>query len=81
MGWVVLLLLLIGFPLMLVFAALSLSLWLVWAVLGLVWAVLTFIFHDPATALLIVAALFIGYRYGRRRQDGDTRDGRLPRGH
>ena len=74
MGWVVLLLLLIGFPLMLVFAALSLSLWLVWAVL-------TFLFHDPATALLIVAALFIGYRYGRRRQDGVPRDGRLPRGH
>lgn len=71
MGWVVLVLLLIGFPLMLVFAALSLGFWLVWAVLGLVWALLTFVFHDPAVALLVVAALFIGYRYGRKRQRED----------
>lgn len=71
MLWLLLLIfLLFGFPLMLVFAALSISVWLVGAVLGLIWAIITFVLHDAAIALLVVAALFIGYRYGRNRQHG-----------
>jgi len=68
--WILLLgiLLVFGLPLMMLFAALSVGLWLVGAVLGLVWAVLTFVFHDASLALLVVAALAIGYRWGRRRQ-------------
>jgi hypothetical protein len=70
MFWLVLLVLLLvfGLPLMMLFAALSVGLWLVGAVLGLVWAVLTFVFNDAATALLVVAALWLGYSWGRKRQ-------------
>lgn len=69
MLWLLLIVLLVfGFPMMLLFAALSVSLWLVGAVLGLVWAVLTFLLHDAAVALLVVAALYLGYRMGQKRQ-------------
>lgn len=68
MFWMVLLLvLLLGFPLMMALAAISFGLWLAWAVLALAWAVITFVVHDAATALLVVAALWLGYRLGRRR--------------
>jgi hypothetical protein len=70
MFWLLLLLVLLvfGLPMMMLFAALSVGLWLVGAVLGLIWAVLTFVFNDAATALLVVAALWAGYAWGRKRQ-------------
>jgi hypothetical protein len=69
MVWLLLLvLLLFGFPLMLLFAALSFSLWLVGGVLALIWALITFVLHDAAIAAMVVLALFIGYRYGRSRE-------------
>lgn len=70
MFWVLMLLVLLvfGLPMMMLFAALSVGIWIVGAVLGLVWAVLTFVFQDPAVALLVVVALWLGYRWGRRRQ-------------
>ncbi|MBC9180454.1 hypothetical protein [Pseudoroseomonas ludipueritiae] len=72
MFWFLLLLVLLvfGLPMMMLFAALSVGIWLVGAVLGLVWAVLTFVFNDAATALLVVAALWFGYAWGRKRQRG-----------
>jgi len=68
--WVSMLLILLvfGLPLMLVFAAFSVGIWVVGAVLGLVWAVLSFLFHDAGMALLVVGALWLGYRWGQRRQ-------------
>jgi len=72
MGWLLLLvLLLFGLPAMLVIASLSFGLWLAWLVLGLVWAIVTFVLHDAALALLVVGALYVGYRYGRKRQQED----------
>ncbi|MCQ4158312.1 hypothetical protein NON00_00010 [Roseomonas sp. GC11] len=62
--------LLIGFPLMMALAAISFGLWLAWAILGLIWAVFTFLLHDAALALLLVAVLWLGYRMGRSRQAG-----------
>jgi hypothetical protein len=52
MFWILMLLVLLvfGLPMMLLFAALSVGVWIVGAVLGLVWAVLTFVFNDAATA-------------------------------
>lgn len=72
MFWFLMLLVLLvfGLPMMMLFAALSVGLWLVGAVLGLVWAVLTFVFNDAATALLVVVALWLGYAWGRKRQQG-----------
>ena len=63
-----LVLLIFGLPMMLLFAALSVGFWIVGLILGLVWAVLTFVFQDPATALLVVVALGLGYAWGKRRQ-------------
>jgi hypothetical protein len=70
MFWILLVgvLLVFGLPLMLVFAAFSIGFWVVGAVLGLVWAILTFVFQDSATALLVVAALALGYAWGRKRK-------------
>ena len=73
MGWVLLfILLLFGLPAMLVIASLSLGLWLVWLVLGLAWALITFVLHGAPLALLVMGALYVGYRYGRRRQQEDA---------
>ncbi|EHL97633.1 hypothetical protein HMPREF9946_04072 [Acetobacteraceae bacterium AT-5844] len=71
MFWILMLLVLLifGFPMMLLFAALSVGIWVVGAVLGLIWAVLTFVFNDAATALLVVVALGLGYAWGKRRQE------------
>jgi hypothetical protein len=70
MFWILMLLVLLvfGLPMMLLFAALSVGVWIVGAVLGLVWAVLTFVFNDAATALLVVVALGLGYAWGKKRQ-------------
>ncbi len=70
MFWLLMLLVLLAFglPVMMLFAAFSVGLWIVGAVLGLVWAVLSFVFHDASLALLVVAALWLGYRWGRKRQ-------------
>ena len=70
MFWILMLLVLLifGLPMMLLFAALSVGFWIVGLILGLVWAVLTFVFQDPATALLVVVALGLGYAWGKRRQ-------------
>jgi hypothetical protein len=70
MFWILMLLVLLvfGLPMMLLFAALSVGVWIVGAVLGLVWAVLTFVFNDAATALLVVVALALGYAWGKKRQ-------------
>ncbi|MXP62695.1 hypothetical protein E0493_04920 [Roseomonas sp. M0104] len=72
MVWLLLaVLLLLGFPAMLVIASLSFGLWLVWLVLALIWGVITFVLHDAPLALLVVGALYVGYRYGRKRQQED----------
>jgi hypothetical protein len=70
MFWILMLLVLLvfGLPMMLLFAALSVGIWVVGAVLGLIWAVLTFVFNDAATALLVVVALGLGYAWGKKRQ-------------
>jgi hypothetical protein len=70
MFWILLLLVLLifGFPMMLLFAALSVGFWIVGAVLALIWGVLTFVFQDSATALLVVVALGLGYAWGKQRQ-------------
>lgn len=81
MGWMLFffLVLILGFPLMMMVAALSLGLWLVWAILGLVWAIFTFLLHDAALALLLVAVLWLGYRMGRNRQAQDSAAPPAPR--